>query len=225
MGTTVLSSQENIMELMMLKSRHTLWVYFIILLTIPIFAIASVGCDPTHMLQSNFSMTHYKTCRSLIKQCPIRGPLPDIDCVNKKVADNKTCSQLQQLADMTQGMIAAITVEKNNHLLLVDQFYPGDGQHHYYFVANKRCLLDTHIDPRKLDKTIKDNYKNKNFMIVNWNKPIYHSYAGGRETYNYTLRITENCVACALVGFARYQMDFNHQGSLTQISLKQFKRE
>ncbi len=194
-----------------------------ILCLFPILAYtAPMRCVEHAFLKNGFSMNDYNQCRALMNKCPASGALPDISCVDKVAAENKVCSQLHQLAQVTNGVLDLIVIEKNDQLLLVDQHFPADGQQHYYIISPKHCIVDTQIDPRDLSQALKNKYQKMELMLVNWEKPVLQTHNDGSQTINSKLKVTDTCLACKIVGYAQLKFDFDKKGVLTKISLEKF---
>src|SRR4030088_2786453 len=129
-----------------------------------ILLIANVGhaatlCKSYDFLKNGFNITNYKKCEALIHQCKAIGPLPDAACVEQTVIKHSVCSQLNQLSQVTAGIVSALTVESSGNFIIIEQNFPADGQQNYYLLSAHGCFMNTTIDPRTLSPTLAKKYK------------------------------------------------------------------
>lgn len=198
----------------------------LILLLFPIIIYAKTSlCMDHRFLQKGFSLKHYTECKTLIGTCPNNGPLPGIHCVKIITAKNKVCSELNNLANQLQTDPSLLTAKQYNNLILIDQFFPGDGQHQYHIITPQSCLIDTHIDPRTLSVAVRKKTHGMNFLIVNWGAPTYKMNADGTQAFDIKLRISDNCLACELIGWAEITLNFDKLGNMSRIDFDKLSHD
>lgn len=179
-------------------------------------------CKKYSFLSGGFNIDNYKTCRALIQKCPTNGVLPETVCVNRVIVNNKVCNQFRSLAKALEMPVSVITVRKKSNYRIVNVTYIADGQHQYYLISPKGCMINTKIDPREIDKALAEKYKDTKFLVVNWRQPIYKKTADG-VTFLVPLRITDTCLACKVIGFATIKYKFDKKGNFLKASLDKFK--
>lgn len=206
-----------------------LWSVFLnfLLISLPLFA--STGpfqtCKSYTFLKSGFNLTDAERCQAHLKSCPKTGPVLDQACVKKIVNTDLSCRQLNKLADALNADISTLSFEKLDQFILVDQVFPADGQHNYYIISPSGCMANTKVDPRRLSTSLNKIYKNTLFMIVNWGKPKFQVNPNGTVSFYVLLKVTKNCLACELIGWAKVRYDFAKNGRLVRTTLLSFGKQ
>lgn len=182
-------------------------------------------CKYPDFLSSGFNINNYNQCYKLISQCPSNGLLRDKTCVDKIVSTIPVCQQFGKLAQERKIPANQISAKQMGNFTIINVTFPADGQNSYYIISPNGCFINTNIDPRKLDKSLNENYQKTNFMIVNWGEPSYQRNTDGTQTIRVTLKITDTCIACPLIGYAVINFDFDDYGKLLNQNLVSFNRE
>ncbi|MFN7095565.1 MAG: hypothetical protein ACK4M7_09405 [Burkholderiales bacterium] len=178
----------------------------------------------TLLFPSGFKVNDYQQCNGLIQQCPKQGHFPARECVSKLLAEKSECKQLNQLAQVLNMPADAITVKPLlAKFMLVKSIFYADGQEHDYIMSPTGLLVDTQIDPRKLDLTLARKYKTAEFMMVNYGEPYALDIKHGQYSFIAPLKITKNCLACAPVGMAKIKFTFTPNGKAVSTYLAEFK--
>lgn len=181
-------------------------------------------CQQPSFLSDGFDMANYEKCSALIKKCPMDAIMPQQSCVDKITTKNPSCKQFKQLADNLQMPASLINVKSKNKVALVDVLYPGDGQKKYYLISSEGCLIDTQIDPRKLDESLDKKYHKTEFMMTNWDEPKFKTDKDETEV-TALLKITDTCLACKVVGWAKIKLDFTKEGKFDDVDLESFSKK
>jgi len=182
-------------------------------------AVAPI-CKPLPFLKGGFQAEKYKRCTTLMNQCPASGALPSADCA-KEVGKDAACNQLNKLAEALGTSITQIAMKQINAFRIVGIYFPADGQNHYFILTPKNCLVDTIIDPRKLDKSLEAKYPKTSFIIVNWNEPQFKK-SNDAENFTAVLKITDTCMACKVIGWATLKFNFDKNGNYVSVDLVNF---
>lgn len=190
----------------------------------PVFSIASPAesCKKLDFLSSGFNLQNAQQCSTLIRRCPPTGPVLDQACVEQVIKENPSCQQLNALAHELNADVASLTVEQIGKIMLVDQLYVADGKHSYYLISSEGCLVKTIIDPRELSVPLKRKYKHKEFMISNTNKPVATLQANGSQSVSVILKITDTCLACDVIGYAKTKFEFSKKGEFVKMKVVGF---
>lgn len=197
----------------------------IVVLFFPALAIAQhyATCNPVPLLQQGFNIDHYQKCTALIRQCPKTGPIVNQSCVNQVTANNAVCNQLKSLADHLKTSVDSLSAKKIANFTIITQLFVADGQEQYFILTPNACLIDTVIDPRKLDNNIAKQYKSNSFLIMNSGVPRYQVNRDGSKTFITLLKVTKGCRACPVIGWATIHSNFTADGSLKDTTLESFK--
>ncbi len=212
----------------------------IFLMCFPIFAFAAPGCnfcDNEKGLRNvatlcqripeakPFNFNNYKKCESLIKQCPKDGPMVNQTCERNVISENRACSQIRTVADKLETNVSAVKAKKAGKLTIFTQYFIADGQEHYYIFTPTGCLIDTAIDPRKLDSTIDKQHHNEDFLIMNWSEPRIRTNHDGSQVVTVLSKVTKSCRACEVIGWPEVNFYFTPQGMLKEVKLESFKKD
>ncbi|MBA3660411.1 MAG: hypothetical protein H0W64_01670 [Gammaproteobacteria bacterium] len=183
------------------------------------YASPVLECKSYPFLKPAFSETNYRNCKQLLQSCPLSGPYPSTACIQQIAKNNRSCNQLSQLAKVLHATPATLSMERIGNFALIDQVFIADGQHSYYILTPKNCLINTKIDPRNLSAALKEDYKNFPFVITNWDKPKIVKTGDQITNIIATLKITKTCIACELVGYAQIHYEFDEAGKLINVNL------
>jgi len=179
-------------------------------------------CKPLPFMQTGFNMANYQLCQSLVSQCPKQGPVLNQACVDEAFKKNKACEQLKNLTETLHGNVSSISVEQLGKLALIENTFVADGQHNYYVLSSDACLIDTNTDPFNLNPALKEQYKHMELVFVNWSKPTFQSQPNGTQSVTSLLKVTKNCRACEIIGWAKIRFDFNKAGKYINTKLLSF---
>lgn len=140
------------------------------------------------LADKHFSYADYQQCKKgALHDCP------DLLALAKALQIDSSLLKLSRVSDI---------------IMLVRKTYLADGQQQYYILLADGRLINTIIDPRKIDPTLNGMYLGDTFIIINDDKPKI------LVTKNTTkivvpLRITRNCLACDLVATASLEFLFD----------------
>lgn len=182
-------------------------------------------CHSHPFLKKGFNMSNYNSCRIRIQQCPSQGPVPENSCVDQVVKQHSVCNQLKILGELLHADPSALTIEKQGSFALIDHFFTADGHHNYLIITPLGCIIDTNIDPINLNSSLKEQYKHLQLVFVNWSKPVFQSKIDKTQYFTVLIRVTKNCLACQIIGWAKVSFVFNHSGNLKNIVLESFSRD
>lgn len=200
--------------------------FFIIGLFLPILANAAPPeCKDYLFLKRGFYMNDYKICQESLKQCPLNGDMPDLACIDAIAKNNRACHQLDKLSKVINGNPSTLSAVSAGRFAIIDQILPADGQHSFYIISPRGCLVETNIDPRELDRSLLRKYRRKDLMTVNWESPKRHINTDGSQSFTALLKITDTCVACEVIGWAKIRFDFDKKGELIQTELESFRSD
>jgi len=167
-------------------------------------------------LVGGFNISHYQQCKALLKKCYVGGFWPKVSCVKPILARNKVCKQYQQLLKVVGMSTYTVFLEKMGNLTLLRMFFMADGQNWYKVMTPKGNIIDTQIDPRKLDKSLATKYHKTSFMIADEEKPKYTLNANGSQTIITIFDVQNTCLACETIGTAKIKFQFSKDGSFQQ---------
>ncbi|QLH42640.1 MAG: hypothetical protein HWD59_07915 [Coxiellaceae bacterium] len=204
---------------------HWLKLCWLILFSTAALADTNQLCKPTPFLNPGFDFKAFAQCQKFINKCPHMGAIVNETCVNKQVKKQSVCSQAQQLAKTLNVSVSQLTATQVNQLTQFTVVFPADGQQQFYLLTPEHCVIDTVIDPRKLDSNLAKQYKDKSFMMTTWGKPQYHTNADGSQSVDILLKITDQCVACPTLGWATLEFTTAKDGSFLQARLKNFSEQ
>jgi hypothetical protein len=203
-----------------MKAIYASFISCIVLLSSSAVMAEGSSCKLVPTLAQGFNMDSYEACRAKIAACPKRGPYIDTVCVRKVMANESACNSLMHLASSLQVAPNAISVQQKGNLDLLDIRFLADGGHLYYILNPKGCLIATNVDPRSLSARIKQQYAKANFY-VEAHKPEY-SHTQDLQRFKTNLALKNQCRACALLGSAQVNFDFNAEGDWVKTSLIHF---
>lgn len=194
----------------------------VLLCLFPLFANAGPTCQYHDFLKNGIRQQDYKQCQKLLQQCTEKGLSFDASCVKQTVANNDVCYQLDQIGQLTEGAVPFIVVEPQGRFSLVNQIFPADGKDHYYIVSPEACIVDTQMDPRQFTSFLANKFKKADFLVMNEGKPRVKNHKDGRTSFITILKVTESCMACKVVGWARIEVMFAPNGKMTATKLLSF---
>ena len=177
---------------------------------------------PIAVLGTTLNFANYQQCSALLKNCPKQGAFYQPSCIQQVVSKNPICQQLNTLANQLNTTPDAISVNKINNIQVITVQFFADGQYKYYLLTPQNNLIDTAVDPRNLDSTLAKKYVKSNFMITSSGVPVPHVNKDGSQNFNVSLRITNGCLACPVIGIANTQFRFDTQGKLSVTRLVSF---
>lgn len=189
------------------------------------YAASVVTCQPLPKSAKDFNVNDYNNCITSVYQCPKTGPYYDNTCVTKAADQNPTCKSVSAIAKAVNASITQLSFSPMDAYNVVTVTYPADGQVQNYILSPKGCLVNTIVDPRKLSKDLNSQYTEKELMIVNTELPTAKKHDDGTETFSVLLRVTEDCLACNVLGWANVIFTFDPNGNLTDTTLKHFSPE
>jgi hypothetical protein len=194
----------------------------VLLCLLPLVAHAAPTCQYHDFLKNGIRQQDYKQCQALIQLCTEKGLSFDASCVKQTVANNDVCYQLDQIGQLTDGGVPFIVVEPQGQFALIDQIFPADGKDHYYIVSPQGCIVDTHMDPREFTKFLAKKFEKADFLLMNEGKPLIKNHSDGGVSFTTILKVTETCVACKVIGWARIEVTFAPNGKMTSTRLLNF---
>lgn len=206
---------------------------FFLLALVPAIGLASTtAAAPSIMnpptLKNGFNTARASQCTRVFKACenPKKGPLPDDVCVQRKVKANPSCDQLQELADKleTSPALLGVTAAPNG-FAIVRKNYPADGQFQNYIISRTGQIVDTRMDPRQYSSLLKIQYPNKDLIISNVDPVQSKGAANKRMTFITTVKVSDGCLACSILGYATTRFVFKKDGTLQTIRLISFSKQ
>lgn len=194
------------------------------------FATTSTTFDPSSLptLATGLNAAKANQCARIMKSCiyPKNSAIPNESCVQHKVSINPSCSQLQGLAEKLETSPALLNLTSApNGFMLVKKNYPADGQFQNYIVSPTGQIVDTRIDPREYNPVLKMQYPNKDLIISNIEPTQYKGKPNKPMTFTSTVKVSDGCVACTVLGYATTRYVFNKMGTLQAIRLISFSKQ
>ena len=200
-------------------------ILLFISISVAAYAGSPIVCSPLPKEAKSFNINNYNACIARIDQCPKTGPYYDHNCITKTVEKNTSCQSASSIAKAVSASITQLGFAPVDAYQIVMVAYPADGQEKSYILSPKGCLVDTVIDPRKLNPDLKKRYLGKELIVVNAQLPIGKKQDDGSETFTVLLRVTVDCVACSTLGWANVSFEFDPQGDLVNTRLIHFSPE
>lgn len=212
----------------MFKKARTAITFFCFLMLL--FSTVTMASDDTKpylsyhsSLSPKFSVDNYKTCNLLLKSCPTEGMFRKKSCVGAVLRNNKVCTQFKKLSEILDTQPTLLNIKNIGNLTIVNSPTIADGQDHYYIMANG-VLINMNIDPRILSRSLRARYNKKTWITVNWGKPIYKVTSNNTKTVTVTVRVSDTCLACSIIGFAKIQFNFTKTNRLINVELITFSK-
>lgn len=210
----------------MLKQTLVAAALFIPMLGLAATSTPTAPSVPT--LGSALNLTKASQCSKILKACQDskKGPLSDNVCVQQKVKANSSCAQLQVLADKleTTPDLLDVTAAPNG-FAIARKNYPADGQFQNFIVSPKGLIVDTRVDPRQYSSILKMQYPNKDLLITNIDPVQAKTTIDKHTTFVTTLKVSDGCLACSVLGYATTRFNFKKDGSLQTIRLMSFNKQ
>ncbi len=178
---------------------------------------------PTYIHQYDFlanglDMQKYNACKTLIdKNCPTKSTPPD--CVNK-FTKQPACEQLGKLSQAISASIAQITVKQQGNIMLVSQSFMADGQYEYYIITHNSQLIDSNIDPFKLDSSLQKKFKNTTLLSVHSGEPKARRLPNKQQILTVSMKAHDTCLACKIVVSYDLQFSFDKEGKFIDVKLR-----
>lgn len=190
---------------------------FIGLLLLPcsLFANGKNNCGPHNFLFTDFDLEAFSACQTRVKQCPTTGPVPSQDCEKQIYQTDIRCKQSSIIAKKFATPLPYIEALPHSAYVVFKKTFLADGQEQYYILTPAGCLIDTVIDPRKLDSIFSSEHKKETLIIMNDKAPEFQTLPDGTERFVVFLKINRNCKACDEIAKVSVNFDFNKKGKLS----------
>ena len=205
------------------------WIF--LLTCIPVISFASAATFDTSTLptlSTSLNVAKASQCTRILKMCqdPKQGPLPNDVCVQKKVKINPSCDQLQLLASKLETSPALLSVmTASQGFAIVRKSYPADGQFQNYIISSTGQIVDTRMDPRLYSTILKIQYPNKDLIVSNVD-PVQSKVSLDKHMiFTTTVKVSDGCLACNILGYATSRFVFKKDGSLQTIRLMSFSKQ
>jgi hypothetical protein len=171
-------------------------------------------------LSDGFNMQNYQSCKNLITKSCSQSATPD--CANV-VAKNPVCEQLNVLSQTIGAVMAVVFVKQYGKVKLVSQYFTGDGQVEYYFIAASNQLIDTNIDPLKLQASLKQKYQKISLFPVHWGDPKIQLSNNNQQIFDFSMKAHDTCLACKIALSYNLQFSFDKYGKFKSVKLNNIK--
>ena len=191
------------------------------LIWLPVFALAMPieQCKSYPFLKKGFDLQAYEQCSKQLQQC--FGNMPNQVCVNKVVAGNMACHQLQKLAHKLNASPDVITAQAaENKFIIIKHLYRADDEEDYSIISPQACLVTPKIYPRNYNTIFRSHRKIMDFYPRITGVPKYKLRAGGVQSFVIPLEVRNICAACEVLGKAQASMDFTENGKFIQTTLE-----
>jgi hypothetical protein len=160
-------------------------------------------------LADGFSMQNYNACKTLIaKNCPAKSATPD--CTNT-LTKEPSCEQLGKLSQAIGSQMALVAVKEQGNVMLVSQAFIADGQDEYYIITSTKQLIDTNIDPFKLDTRLQKKYKNATLLPLHSGAPKVKRLPN-KQVFTFSMKAHDTCLACKIILAYDLQFSFDKKG-------------
>jgi len=193
----------------------TIYLFITMLLICPQLALAKPMTYSQHhsFLKNGVNFPHYRKCKLLLHKCPVDGRFPKASCTNRVLLNNKVCTQYQLLLRLLAMPASTVRLQKIANLVLLKISFPADGQDRYKLITPQGNVINTNIDPRKLDKALAIKYNGVSFLLVNERKPSYIRHHDGTQSVTVVFDVNNTCLACETIGVAKIQFRFHKDGT------------
>lgn len=188
------------------------------------FANMQPGSHHYSFLAHGLNLNNYQLCLAKIQDCPLDQQFRNEKCVNRVLKSHHFCNQLRQLAHAINVSASQLSIRVMGPFKILQINFPADGQDQYYILTPTGYLINTLVDPRKLNQALKNEFKDSNFLILNTREPQYQVNANGSHTFTSILRIADTCLACKTIGMATIKFNFNKANRLENIKLEKFEK-
>jgi hypothetical protein len=169
-------------------------------------------------LADGFNIQNYNECRTLIaKSCPAKSTTPD--CANA-LTKHPVCEQLGKLSQAISASIAQVSVKQQGNVMLVSQLFIADGQYEYYIITQDSQLIDTNIDPFKLDSGLQKRFKNTTILPVHSGEPKSRRLPNKQQVFNVPMKAHDTCLACKIILAYDLQFSFDKDGKFIDVKLR-----
>lgn len=204
----------------MLNAKHMMFTS-----TVLMSMLAQAGhlptCDDQPFLRNGFDMTRYQLCQTQVAHCTQKEMSQQSTCQQHAYTVSPACAQLNKLATTLSAHASDLHIEKVGAYALVDHFYRADGQHDYFIISPSGCMVNTNIDPRTISAAVDKQYNQLKLLTINWEKPYYEAI-NDKDTFYSTVKVTKDCLACAVVGWKKVTFTFNKKGKLLSVQILNF---
>lgn len=194
-----------------------------IIFTILVFFAASIDnaaqSECQHQLTKPFDAKSFQACQQLIKSCITTGPLPDQTCAANQIKQHSICQQSDELASLLDVDVSQLKLTKIvQQFVLVKSTYPADGAETYSIITPKRCVINTVIEPRDIDKSFMPKYKKEDFYTENKGEPTITTNKMN-VIFSVPLVMHKQCRACEIIAKPTIVFKFTEQGNLISTRL------
>jgi hypothetical protein len=195
------------------------------LLLAPALSIAGNASHSVNyaFLKNGFNMQAYQTCNAELQKCPIEHGFPTDACAKKAVKNTSDCKQLNMLTEKLHGILGLVTATAADKFAIITQQFPADGQEEHYIISPLGYLVKTNIDPRSIDASLAQRYKDAEFFTKTDGNVEADMATDGEAHFTVPLRITKACAACEVLGVAKVQFNFTRMGKPMKTRLVSFQ--
>ncbi len=182
------------------------------------------ACVYPDVLSHGINLTAYQQCVTKITRCPKNGVFLDGTCVNKMTEQEASCQQLGEIAKEINVSADFLHLQQQDGFTIIDALFPADGGHLYALLSPHGCLIDTVVDPRDLNPTVKKQYATKDFFLEAKDKPNYLLKPNGTQQFTIDILVKNQCRACELIGTAKIAFDFSKDGKWMKTEMLSFAK-
>ncbi|HLX52981.1 MAG TPA: hypothetical protein VKR58_03520 [Aquella sp.] len=172
-------------------------------------------------LSDGFNLQNYNSCKTLIeKMCPAKSTTPN--CANA-LAEKPICSQLNQLSQAIGAQMSSVSVKQQDNTMLVSQSFTADGQYEYYIITSFHQIIDTNIDPFKLNERLRQKYQKISLLPVYNGEPKVQLLQNKQQIYDFSMKGHDTCLACKVVVSYDLRFTFDKDGKFINVQLRNIR--
>lgn len=172
-------------------------------------------------LSDGFNMKNYSSCKTLIaNKCPAKSATPD--CADGLLKE-PVCGQLEKLSQTIGAQMSSVSVKQNGKVMMVSQSFIADGQAEYYIITPSNQLIDTNIDPLKLNTMLKQKYQNVSLLPVHWGKAKVKLSQNKQQIFDFSMKAHDTCMACRVVVSYDLRFAFDKSGKFIDVKLRNIR--
>ena len=186
------------------------------------FASADEFGEKLSFWNKGFNVKAYQKCQKKLSRCPKNGPLKDKSCTEKLIGKTKSCQQLSDLSNWFAVPANSIELKPYKKFTLVKINYIADGQTESYLITPQGMLYKSNIDVRKINKQIRDEFKDYDFMISNWGNWKTQDH---NKEYQFQIlqKVTNACLACPVLLWTVVNFYFSQEGKFMCVTANKVK--
>jgi hypothetical protein len=181
-------------------------------------------CTFPKALKNGINYSDYQQCKTSLNTCPKHGAFIDDNCLKEK-SQQAFCQQLVDVAKQLETSAEMLSFDKQENFTILHVTYPADGGNQYYLLSPKNCLINTLVDPRDLDASVKTKYAKKDFYLEVIDEPKFSTIANSNKQFTISVEARDQCRACKVIGTGNVAFTFTGNGEWVSTKLLSFTKK